>query len=103
MSRSVTAALFGVDGTLVDSDYLQPSVGREVGRDRSRWICLTIQDLSGSSAMNAAAAYTAISRWALSDRGELSASQFGVDQEAERIQQLALLHQPDQNRLPELG
>jgi hypothetical protein len=35
--------------------------------------------------------------------GELSASQFGVNQEAERIRQLALLHQPDQNRLPELG
>jgi hypothetical protein len=40
---------------------------------------------------------------ALLDRGELSANQFGVDQEPERIRQLALLHQPDQNRLPELG
>jgi hypothetical protein len=39
----------------------------------------------------------------LSDREELGASQFGVDQEPERIRQLALLHQPDQNRLPELG
>ncbi len=39
----------------------------------------------------------------LSDREELSASQFGVNEEAERIGQLALLHQPDQNRLPELG
>jgi hypothetical protein len=43
------------------------------------------------------------SRPLLSDRGELSASQFGENQEAERIRQLALLHQPDQNRLPELG
>src|SRR5260370_20497419 len=39
----------------------------------------------------------------LSDRGELSAGQFGVKHEAERIQCLALLHQTDHNRLPELG
>ncbi len=39
----------------------------------------------------------------LSDRGELGACQFRVDQETERIQQLALFHQPGQNRLPELG
>jgi hypothetical protein len=39
----------------------------------------------------------------LSDRGELRASQFRVNQEAERIQKLALLHQPDHNRLPELS
>ncbi len=40
---------------------------------------------------------------ALSDRGELSAGQFGVNQEAERIRQLALFHQLDQDRVPELG
>jgi hypothetical protein len=39
----------------------------------------------------------------LSDRGELSASQFRVNQEAERIRQLALFHQPDQNRFPEFS
>jgi sugar phosphate isomerase/epimerase len=42
-------------------------------------------------------------RLPLSDRGELSASQLRVNDEAERIQQLALLHQPDQDRLPELS
>jgi hypothetical protein len=42
-------------------------------------------------------------RLPLSDRGELSAGQLRVNGEAERIQQLALLHQPDQNRLPELS
>src|SRR5713101_111203 len=43
------------------------------------------------------------SRPPLSDRGELGAGQFGVDQEAERIRPLALLHQPDENLLPELS
>jgi hypothetical protein len=43
------------------------------------------------------------SRPPLSDRGELSARQFRVNQEAEWIRPLALLHQPDQNRLPELS
>jgi hypothetical protein len=38
----------------------------------------------------------------LSDRGELGAGQFRVSQEAERIRQLVLLHQPNENRLPEL-
>jgi len=39
----------------------------------------------------------------LFDRGELSADQFRVHQEAERIQQLALLHQPSQHRVRELS
>ena len=39
----------------------------------------------------------------LSDWGELSADQSRVNQEAERIQQLALLHQPSQNRVRELS
>lgn len=39
----------------------------------------------------------------LSDWGKLSASEFRVDQEPEWIRQLALLHQPVQNRLPELS
>ena len=39
----------------------------------------------------------------LSDRGKFSASKFGVHQEPERVRQLALLHQPDQNLLPKLG
>jgi hypothetical protein len=39
----------------------------------------------------------------LSDRGELGASEFRIHQEAERIQELALLHQLHQNRLPELS
>jgi len=39
----------------------------------------------------------------LSDRGELCAGHLRVNQEAERVRQLALLHQPDQNRLAELG
>jgi hypothetical protein len=39
----------------------------------------------------------------LSDRGELGASQFRINQEAKRIQELALLHQPHQHRLPKLS
>jgi hypothetical protein len=41
-------------------------------------------------------------RLSLVDWEELSADLFRVNEEAERIQQLALLHQPDQNGLPEL-
>jgi hypothetical protein len=33
----------------------------------------------------------------------MSASQFRVNLETERIPRLALRHQPDQNRVPELG
>ena len=43
------------------------------------------------------------SQQSLSDRGELSASLLRVNDEAERIQQLALLHQLDENRLSELS
>jgi hypothetical protein len=39
----------------------------------------------------------------LSDWRELGAGEFRVDEEAERIQQLALLHQPEQNRLPKIN
>jgi hypothetical protein len=42
------------------------------------------------------------SQQSLTDRGELRASQLRVNDEAERIQQLALLHQSDQNRLLKL-
>jgi hypothetical protein len=39
----------------------------------------------------------------LSDRRELSVSQFRVDLETERVPELALLHQPGQDRLAELS
>ena len=42
-------------------------------------------------------------RAVLSDRRELSAGQLREDAEAERIQELALLHQPVQNRLAEVS
>jgi hypothetical protein len=39
----------------------------------------------------------------LSDWGELCARQFCLEQEAEQIRQLMLVHQPDQNRLPHVS
>ena len=43
------------------------------------------------------------SRAALSDRGELCASQFCVVQKTEGVRQLALFHLSHQNRLPEVS